>query len=131
MVWLPERKILFGGCFIKPYGLGNLGDANIEAWPKSAKLLKSKYGKAKLVVPSHSEVGDASLLKLTLEQAVKGLNESKNHQNQATKFLTSRCSTPLRGWTVVSCAFVVCFAKYSTTRNLQTAAELSVRSTAS
>lgn len=27
----------------------------------------------------------------------------------------------------VSCAFVVCFAKYSTTRNLQTAAELSVR----
>ena len=26
----------------------------------------------------------------------------------------------------VSCAFVVCFAKYSTTRNLQTAAELSV-----
>jgi hypothetical protein len=27
----------------------------------------------------------------------------------------------------VSCAFVVCFAKYSTTHNLQTAAELGVR----
>ena len=77
VVWLPENRVLFGGCFVKPYGLGNLGDANLEAWPKSAKLLMSKYGKAKLVVPSHSEVGDASLLKRTLEQAVKGLNESK------------------------------------------------------
>nr|WP_063860578.1 subclass B1 metallo-beta-lactamase IMP-2 [Acinetobacter baumannii]QCH41454.1 subclass B1 metallo-beta-lactamase IMP-2 [Cloning vector pET28A-blaIMP-2]BAD26594.1 metallo-beta-lactamase IMP-2 [Serratia marcescens]CAB94707.1 molecular class B beta-lactamase [Acinetobacter baumannii] len=77
VVWLPEKKILFGGCFVKPDGLGNLGDANLEAWPKSAKILMSKYVKAKLVVSSHSEIGDASLLKRTWEQAVKGLNESK------------------------------------------------------
>lgn len=77
VVWLPEKKILFGGCFVKPDGLGNLGDANLEAWPKSAKILMSKYGKAKLVVSSHSEIGGASLLKRTWEQAVKGLNESK------------------------------------------------------
>ncbi|HBO7680835.1 TPA: IMP family subclass B1 metallo-beta-lactamase, partial [Pseudomonas aeruginosa] len=43
----------------------------------SAEKLISKYGNAKLVVPSHSDIGDASLLKLTWEQAVKGLNESK------------------------------------------------------
>nr|HBO6797834.1 subclass B1 metallo-beta-lactamase [Pseudomonas aeruginosa] len=77
VVWLPENRVLFGGCFVKPYGLGNLGDANLEAWPKSAKILMSKYGKAKLVVSSHSETGNASLLKLTWEQAVKGLKESK------------------------------------------------------
>ncbi|HSC66527.1 MAG TPA: IMP family subclass B1 metallo-beta-lactamase [Cellvibrio sp.] len=77
VVWLPENKILFGGCFVKPNGLGNLGDANLEAWPKSAKILMSKYGKAKLVVSSHSEAGDALLLKLTWEQAIKGLKESK------------------------------------------------------
>lgn len=77
VVWLPEKKILFGGCFVKPDGLGNLGDANLEAWPKSAKLLMSKYSKAKLVVSSHSEIGDESLLRRTWEQAVKGLNESK------------------------------------------------------
>lgn len=77
VVWLPENKILFGGCFVKPHGLGNLGDANLVAWPKSAKILMSKYGKAKLVVSSHSEIGNASLLKLTWEQAVKGLKESK------------------------------------------------------
>ncbi|HHK4695264.1 TPA: subclass B1 metallo-beta-lactamase IMP-46 [Pseudomonas aeruginosa] len=77
VVWLPEKKILFGGCFVKPDGLGYLGDANLEAWPKSAKILMSKYAKAKLVVSSHSEIGDTSLLKRTWEQAVKGLNESK------------------------------------------------------
>ncbi|AGL46523.1 subclass B1 metallo-beta-lactamase IMP-9 [Pseudomonas aeruginosa] len=77
VVWLPENRVLFGGCFVKPYGLGNLGDANLEAWPKSAKLLMSKYSKAKLVVPSHSDIGDSSLLKLTWEQTVKGFNESK------------------------------------------------------
>ena len=77
VVWLPESKILFGGCFVKPHGLGNLGDANLEAWPKSAKILMSKYGKAKLVVSSHSENGDVSLLKRTWEQALKGFKESK------------------------------------------------------
>ena len=77
VVWLPESKILFGGCFIKPHGLGNLGDANLEAWPKSAKILMSKYGKAKPVGSSHSEKGDASLMKRTWEQALKGLKESK------------------------------------------------------
>ncbi|MES2825722.1 MAG: IMP family subclass B1 metallo-beta-lactamase [Pseudomonadota bacterium] len=83
VVWLPEKKILFGGCFVKPHGLGNLGDANLEAWPKSAKKLMSKYGKAKLVVSSHSEIGDASLLKRTWEQAVKGLNASKKPSQQS------------------------------------------------
>lgn len=80
VVWLPEKKILFGGCFVKPDGLGNLGDANLEAWPKSAKILMSKYDDAKLVVSSHSEIGDASLLKRTWEQAVKGLDKSKKTQ---------------------------------------------------
>lgn len=78
VVWIPDKKILFGGCFVKPDGLGNLGDANLEAWPESARKLMARYGKAKLVVPSHSEIGDASLLKLTWEQAVKGLNSSKS-----------------------------------------------------
>ena len=77
VIWLPENKILFGGCFVKPHGLGNLGDANLEAWPKSAEILMSKYAQAKLVVSSHSETGDASLLKRTWEQALKGLKESE------------------------------------------------------
>ncbi|ELY0898828.1 DIM/SIM/IMP family subclass B1 metallo-beta-lactamase [Pseudomonas aeruginosa] len=77
VVWIPSKKILFGGCFVKPDGLGYLGDANLEAWPNSARKLMSKYSNAKLVIPSHSEIGNASLLKRTWEQAVKGLNDSK------------------------------------------------------
>ncbi len=79
VVWLPEKKILFGGCFVKPYGLGNLGDANVEAWPHSVEALISRYGNAKIVVPSHSEIGGASLLKLTLEQAINKVSTSKSN----------------------------------------------------
>jgi metallo-beta-lactamase class B IMP len=78
VVWLPEKKILFGGCFVKPYGLGNLDDANIEAWPHSSEKLISRYGNAKTVVPSHSEIGGISLLKLTLEQTVKEVNKRRS-----------------------------------------------------
>lgn len=82
VVWLPEKEILFGGCFVKPDGLGYLGDARLESWPQSAKKLISKYPSVKLVVPSHSEFGGRSLLERTLENAVRGLNESKT-QSQA------------------------------------------------
>ena len=80
VVWLPEQKILFGGCFVKPEGLGYLGDAVVEAWPESAQQLISKYADAKIVVPSHSKMGDASLLTLTKEQAVKALSKSNAKQ---------------------------------------------------
>lgn len=83
VVWLPEKKILFGGCFVKPDGLGNLDDANVEAWPHSTEKLISKYGNAKIVVPSHSEIGGASLLKLTLEQAINGVNNRKSKQQSS------------------------------------------------
>lgn len=76
VVWMPDQKILFGGCFVKPDGLGNLSDANLEAWPESAKKVMSRYSHAKVVVPSHSEIGDASLLTRTWGQAVKGLNKA-------------------------------------------------------
>ena len=50
---MPEQKILFGGCFVKPEGLGNLSHAVIEEWPASAEKLIARYGTAKLVVPGH------------------------------------------------------------------------------
>jgi metallo-beta-lactamase class B IMP len=79
VVWIPDQKILFGGCFVKPYGLGNLGDASLKDWPESAKKIISRYGQAKLVVPSHSDIGDASLLTRTWEHAVKGANTAVAH----------------------------------------------------
>lgn len=78
VVWMPQQKMLFGGCFVKPEGLGNLGDAVIAAWPASAEKLIKRYRKAKLVVPGHGAVGDASLLQKTKEQALKAIAAETN-----------------------------------------------------
>lgn len=77
VVWMPEQKILFGGCFVKPEGLGNLSHAVIEEWPASAEKLIARYGTAKLVVPGHGKVGDASFLDKTKQRALEALAVKK------------------------------------------------------
>lgn len=70
VIWLPQQKILFGGCFVKSKILGNLSDAVVADWPASAEKLLARYGHAKLVVPGHGVVGDSGLLVSTKELAV-------------------------------------------------------------
>lgn len=77
VVWMPEPKILFGGCFVKPEGLGNLSHAVIEEWPASAEKLIARYGTAKLVVPGHGKVGDASFLEKTKQRALEATAAKK------------------------------------------------------
>lgn len=77
VVWMPEQKILFGGCFVKPEGLGNLSHAVIEEWPASAEKLIARYGTAKLVVPGHGKVGDASFLEKTKQRALEATAAKK------------------------------------------------------
>lgn len=65
VVWLPEPKILFGGCLVKSLqskGLGYTGSADIKAWPHSIEKVLTKYPMAKLVVPGHGKAGDLKLL---------------------------------------------------------------------
>ncbi len=72
VVWIPSRSVLFGGCMIRPAGaraLGNLADADVAAWPESARRVVERYGSARVVVPSHGDPGDASLLTHTAELA--------------------------------------------------------------
>lgn len=72
VVYFPKQKILFGGCMIKPKSLGNLGDANVKAWPESArKLLKFDV---EMVVPGHDPWGGPELIKKTIEVAGKEQN---------------------------------------------------------
>ncbi len=73
VIWLPKQKILFGGCFVKPEGLGNLGDAVIEDWPASAEKLIVRYKNAKILVPGHGAVGDVSLLEKTKQRALEAI----------------------------------------------------------
>ncbi len=68
-VWLPQHKILFGGCLIKSLDatdLGNTADANIEQWGPSVKKVIRKYPNVKTVIPGHESWGDKKLLFHTL-----------------------------------------------------------------
>ncbi len=77
VVWLPKQKILFGGCFVKPEGLGNLSHAVIADWPASAEKLINRYSDAKIVVPGHGTMGDASLLEKTKQRALEASAKQK------------------------------------------------------
>jgi len=75
VVWLPEQKLLFGGCLIRANAatsLGNTSDAVLSAWSASVEELQSRYADVKLVVPGHGDVGDVSLLEHTRVLATVG-----------------------------------------------------------
>jgi metallo-beta-lactamase class B len=70
VIWLPSDHLLFGGCLIKSADAGNLGftgDADINNWPTTVRLVQSKYPNATLVVPGHGNPGDMKLLQHTLD----------------------------------------------------------------
>lgn len=81
VVWMPQEKILFGGCFVRSLGaksLGNTEDAVIGEWSNSIQKVINRYSDIKLVVPGHGKVGDISLLTHTqkLAQSVQHTKES-------------------------------------------------------
>ncbi len=56
VVYFPSERFLYGGCFLKSStttSLGNLGDADLEAWPASLEKMKQRFPKAKTVIPGH------------------------------------------------------------------------------
>lgn len=70
VVWLPEYKVLFGGCLVKELdskGLGNTTDANLEQWPISINKVLEKYPDAEVVIPGHGNWGGIELIEHTLE----------------------------------------------------------------
>ncbi|MBC3788244.1 subclass B1 metallo-beta-lactamase [Spirosoma utsteinense] len=74
VVWLPKHQVLFGGCLVKSvavFGMGNLADANVNAWAGSIRKLMSQFGTARVVVPGHEDVSDAKALEHTLQLVTK------------------------------------------------------------
>lgn len=56
VVYLADSQTLYGGCFLKSASsknLGNIADADIEAWPESLDNTESRFPKAELVIPGH------------------------------------------------------------------------------
>ena len=75
VVYFPKQKVLFGGCMIKPEVIGYLGDANVKAWPESAKRLK-KFD-VKYVVQGHGPVGGPEFLDKTIQVAEAAAKAAK------------------------------------------------------
>ena len=73
VVWIPDEKVLFGGCLIKTLnaGEGNLSDANVAAWPETVLKVKNKYKSVKTVVPGHGSYGNSDLLEYTIHLFTK------------------------------------------------------------
>jgi metallo-beta-lactamase class B len=70
VVWLPAQQLLFGGCLIKSKeatNMGNVADADLQAWPATIRQLYTKYPKIRYVIPGHQQWGDVQLLMHTLE----------------------------------------------------------------
>lgn len=78
VVYFPKQKLLFGGCMIKPDELGYLGDADVKAWPQSARNLK-KFD-VQTVVRGHGSWGGPEFIDKTIAVAEKaqGLTKVKN-----------------------------------------------------
>ena len=69
-VYLPNKKILFGGCLIKTnrsVGLGNLNDAVVSDWDTTIENLMKAYTDIKIVVPGHGAFGSRKLLTHTIK----------------------------------------------------------------
>ena len=68
VVWIPEERVLFGGCLVRSArarGLGYTGDADLESWPAALARVRERYSGALWVVPGHGDAGDLSLLEHT------------------------------------------------------------------
>jgi len=70
VVYLPSENILFGGCCVKDMNsnsLGNLADADVEAWPGTMEKMINKFTKVKIVIPGHGTIGGIELMQHTLQ----------------------------------------------------------------
>ena len=69
VAWLPEEKVLFGGCLVKEMGAGkgNLADADTLAWSGTVRRVIENYPDVRIVVPGHGEPGGEELLEYTLK----------------------------------------------------------------
>jgi glyoxylase-like metal-dependent hydrolase (beta-lactamase superfamily II) len=70
VVYLPKRRVLFGGCLVKSLEATDLGytkDADLAHWADSLAKLRARFPEALVVVPGHGRSGGFGLIEHTLE----------------------------------------------------------------
>jgi metallo-beta-lactamase class B len=85
VVWLPDERVLFGGCLIRSAGsrrLGYTAEGDLQAWPGTLMNVIEAYPGPKWVVPGHGSPGGHALIERTLtlleEQRRAGEKTGKN-----------------------------------------------------
>lgn len=79
VIWLPQKKLLYGGCFIKSTeatDLGNLSDANLGMWPIAVKLVRKQFKHLNYVITGHQSWASKKSLQHTqvlLKRQRKGI----------------------------------------------------------
>jgi metallo-beta-lactamase class B len=74
VVWLPQEKILFGGCLVRAANadqLGNLRDAAVGEWDKTISRILKAYPEIETVIPGHGAYGGVELLEHTTDLVKK------------------------------------------------------------
>ncbi len=75
VTWIPGKKVLFGGCFVKPAdarSLGNTDESDLAAWPASLAGMRARFTEARLIVPGHGDPGGWELVENTLRLLAAG-----------------------------------------------------------
>jgi metallo-beta-lactamase class B len=70
VAWLEDVQLLFAGDLARSAAasnLGNIADADLDAWPATIHTLLQEYPTATIVVPGHGRPGGRELLEHTLE----------------------------------------------------------------
>nr|WP_256489823.1 subclass B1 metallo-beta-lactamase [Pleionea sp. CnH1-48] len=65
VVWLPEHKILYGGCAVRAAEaktMGNTADGNLVSWQHAMDHLMQAFADIKVVVPGHGNSGTKKLI---------------------------------------------------------------------
>jgi metallo-beta-lactamase class B len=70
VVWCKDKKILYGGCFVKSTAhidLGFTGDAIVSEWEHSIRKVMKKYPNPQFVIPGHDSWKSNKSLQHTLK----------------------------------------------------------------
>ncbi|WP_413513050.1 MUS/TUS/MOC family subclass B1 metallo-beta-lactamase [Myroides odoratus] len=80
VVWFPKEKVLYGGCLIKSAEattIGNIQDANTEAWSSTIDEIKRRFKQATVIIPGHDAWNIPGHLENT-ERIISAYNEQKS-----------------------------------------------------
>jgi len=84
VVYIKNKKILFGGCMIKGLEFdtpGFTGYANMAEWPKSVRNVMNRFKDAEIIIPGHGTPGGRELL----PHMINVLNDWNNRDDKRSK----------------------------------------------